>query len=75
MAPDGLKVGDTYIEDGVKHIVTKVCTHGPARYEAKVYEGPEKAEIKAEEEKVEEVTTEVEKTEEKPKRTRKTTKK
>ena len=59
MAPDGLKVGDIFEDYGIKHIITKVLTEGPARYEAKVYEGPEvKEEVKeVAEEKTEPKTT------------------
>jgi len=71
MAPDGLKVGDIFEDYGIKHIITKVLTEGPARYEAKVYEGPEK-EVKEEVKEVKEKAVE-EKTEAKPKTTRKKT--
>lgn len=59
MIPDGLKVGDTYVEDGVKHIITKVCVVGPARYESKVYEEKEVKPIEVPEEEVKEEVKEV----------------
>lgn len=59
MIPDGLKVGDTYVEDGVKHIITKVCVVGPARYESKVYEEEKKAPKEEVKEEVKEEPTEV----------------
>ena len=62
MAPDNLKVGDIFIDEGYKYKVTAVRTDGCGRYDTEFVGYAKQAEKEPVKEEVEEKPTEEEKT-------------